>query len=52
MVRRIHELGRYWVVEARRTWISTRPQNLRNATTTHEHTGQDSNTTTTTDTAR
>jgi hypothetical protein len=51
MVRRIHELGAYWVVEARRTWASTRPQTLRNATTTHEHTRQH-NHTTTTDTAR
>jgi hypothetical protein len=51
MVRRIHELGAYWVVEARRTWASTRPQTLRNATAAHEHTGQDSNITTT-DTTR
>ena len=51
MVRRIHELGTYWVVEARRTWASTRPQTLRNNATTHQPTSQD-NHTTTTDTAR
>ena len=41
MVRRIHELGAYWVVEARRTWASTRPQTLRNNATAHQHTRQD-----------
>lgn len=52
MVRRTHELGAYWVVEARRrTWASTRLQTLRNNATAHEHTRQD-NHTTTTDTAR
>ena len=51
MVRRTHELGAYWVVEARRTWASTRPQTLRNNATAHQHTRQDDYTTTT-DTAR
>lgn len=51
MVRRTHELGAYWVVEARRTWASTRPQTLRNNATTHHHARQD-NYTTATDTAR
>ena len=51
MVRRIHEPGAYWVVEARRTWASTRLQTLRNNATAHQHTRQDKNTTAT-DTAR
>lgn len=51
MVRRIHEPGAYWVVEARRTWASTRLQTLRNHATAHQHTRQDDYTTTT-DTAR
>ena len=51
MVRRIHELGAYWVVEARRTWASTRPQTLRTNATAHEHTRQNDYTTTT-DTTR
>ena len=47
MVRRIHEPGAYWVVEARRTWASTRLQTLRNNATAHEPARQDSNTTST-----